>query len=102
MQKFIVVENYDGSLFLEIGNVGQHADIARKYGCYRVHGGGWWGMSYGQEGETMVFSGSSLDFGSASVNDVQRCIDERAIQSFDPESSIALSRAIAFANEMAR
>lgn len=101
MQKFIVVENSDGGLFLEIGNVGQHADMARKYGYYRVHGGGWWSISSGRQGDTMVFNGSSLDFGPASARDVQRCIDEHAIQSFDPGSSGILSKTVAFSNEMA-
>ncbi len=102
MQKFIVVEHYDGSLFLEIGDVGQHADIARKYGFSRVHGGGWWQIRYGMRGETMIFNGSSLDFGPASVQDVQRCIDERAILSFDPFSASMLNRTVAFVNEMAQ
>lgn len=72
--KFII-EKDDKGLFMIIGRVNYHRQLARQ--TQEVKGGGMW--DFDNEKNLFTLSGKSQDFGYTKLEDIQNCIDNNRV-----------------------
>lgn len=69
--KFIVEEDAEIGMCLIMGKVSYHKQLTDNP-MNKVKGGGW--FKFIPEESKFVFSGSSEDFGAASIEDIKQCV----------------------------